>query len=123
MPEKIVKEYYIKQKAKLMKNFSKYTNNIQNFLVGKFSDSKIDKILKQISKEFETLIPKIPYIGGAKNPFSIAMIQIIYSLAIFRILENEGLSYREIGELYFELVEGDLRLEKENLEKIGKDPA
>lgn len=118
-----IKDYYIKQKAKLMKNFSKHTIGIPKLLAGKFDDAKIDKILKQMKEEFENLIPKIPYIGGAKNYFTSILIQDISNLAIFRILENEGFTYREIGEFYYDWVDRHHRLSKESMEKIGKDPA
>jgi len=117
------KDYYIKRKAKLMKNFNKLTHDVRKLLAGKFGDGKIDKILKQINEEFENLIPKIPYIGGVKNIFTDALIQDISNLAVFRILENEGFSLREIGELFYELVDDRNRLRKERMEKIGRDPA
>ena len=118
-----VKDYYIKRKAKLLKNFNKYTNDVRKLLAGKFDDDKIEKILTQMNEEFENLIPKIPYIGGAKNFYTNILIQVISNLAIFRILENEGFTYREIGELFYELADGHHRLRKESMEKIGRDPA
>ena len=123
MSIKKVKDYYIKRKAKLMKNFNKYTNDVRKLLVGKFDDAKIDKILTQMNEEFENLIPKIPYIGGTKNFYTFILIQIMSNLAIFWILENEGFTYREIGEFFYELADGHHRLRKESMEKIGRDPA
>ncbi|MCK4383934.1 MAG: L-2-amino-thiazoline-4-carboxylic acid hydrolase, partial [Candidatus Lokiarchaeota archaeon] len=118
-----VKDYYIKQKAQLMQDFSNMTNGMRKFLARKFEDAKLDKILKQMNEEFENLIPKIPYIGGDKNLFTGTLIQDISYLAIFRILEKEGFSYREVGEFFYKLIDGEIRLDKENLEKSGKDPA
>ena len=123
MPVKIVKDYYTKRKAKLIKNFNKYTNDVRKLLARKFDDDKIDKILKQMNDEFENLIPKIPYIGGARNMYTNILIQYISNLAISWILEKEGFSYREIGEFFYEFGDGHLSLEKESMEKIGRDPA
>ena len=117
------KGYYIKKKRKLMKDFNKYTFSIRKLLVGEYDKAKIDKILKQMNEEFENLIPKIPYIGGAKNYYTAVLIQIISNLAIFRSLENEGFTYREIGEFFYEFVDVQHRIRKERLEKIGVDPA
>jgi len=123
MSTKIVKDYYIKRKAELMKDFSKKTNVMRKLLAGKFDDAKIDKILKQMNEDFENLIPKIPYVGGAENTFTESFILGISDLAIFRILENEGYSVQEIGEFFLKIVDGDFRLEKESIEKSGRDPA
>ncbi len=123
MSNNIVKDYYIKQKAKLMKDFNKYTNDRRKLLAEKFDNAKLDKIRKQMNEEFENLIPKIPYIGGAKNPYTETLINYIYYLAIFWSLEKDGFSYQEIGELFYKLIDGEIKLEKEILEKNGKDPA
>ncbi len=123
MPTKIVKDYYISRKAELMKDFSKKTNVMPKLLAGKFDDAKIDKILKQMNEEFENLIPKIPYIGGDQNRYTRFIIQDISCIAIIRILEKEGLSYREIGEFYYEVIDAEFRNGKEWLEKKGIDPA
>ena len=123
MSIKKAKDYYIKRKAKLMKNFDIYTNDVRKLLAGKFDDDKIDKIHKQMKEEFENLIPKIPYIGGAKNRFTESLIVSISNLAIFWILEKEGFSYREIGEFFYKVVDAGIRVDKENREKNGKDPA
>ena len=106
-----------------MKNFNKHTNDVRKLLAAKFNDDKIDILLKQMSEEFENLIPKIPYIGGNKNFYTTILIQIISNLAIFRTLENEGFTYREIGEFFYEFADGHHRFRKESMEKIGRDPA
>ena len=90
------KGYYIKKKRKLMKDFNKYTFSIRKLLVGEYDKAKIDKILKQMNEEFENLIPKIPYIGGTKNYYTRVLVQIISNLAIFLVLEKEGLTYERL---------------------------
>jgi len=121
MPLKIDKDYYIKKKARLMKDFSKYIVSIPKLLKGQYDDAKINKCIKQMNEEFENLIPQIPYIGGNKSYYTRVLIQIISNLAIFRILEKEGLTYREIGELFYEFVDIHQRIRKEKYEKMGVD--
>jgi len=123
MSTKIVKDYYIKQKAKLMKDFNIHTNYLRKLLSEKFDSDKIAKILEQMNEEFENLIPKIPYIGGDRGYYTAILTQYISNLAIFWILEKEGFSYREIGEIFYKLIDEEIRLEKENMEKSGGNPA
>ena len=118
MSIKIDKDYYIKKKTKLMKDFNKYIFSIPKLLEEKYDDAKIDKIIKQMNEEFETLIPKIPYIGGTKNYYTRVLVQIISNLAIFLVFEKEGLTYREIGELFYEFVDIHHRIRKERFEKV-----
>lgn len=123
MPSKIDKDYYIKKKVRLMKDFSKYIVSIPKLLKGQYDDAKIYKYIKQMTEEFENLIPQIPYIGGNKNYYTRVLIQMISNLAIFRILEKEGFTYREIGELFYEFVDIHQRIRKEKYEKMGRDMA
>lgn len=122
MSIKIERDYYIKKKTKLMKDFNKYIFSIPKLLEEKYDDAKIDKIIKQMNEEFEKLIPKIPYIGGTKNYYTRVLVQIISNLAIFLVLEKEGLTYREIGELFYEFVDIHHRIRKERHQRSGGDP-
>lgn len=73
--------------------------------------------------EYEKLIPEIPYIGGNKNYRNAILVGCISSLSIFRILEKEGFTLRDIGEFYYELCDINNKIRKNGMEKSGKDPA
>ena len=123
MAVKVVKDYYIKRKPKLMKDFSKHIEIARNILKEKFSEGEINNMFNHMNAEYERIILEIPYIGGTKNSFSSLLIGGMSSLAMFRILEKEGYTHRDIGEFYYKF--SDLRnmIRKKNLEKIGNDPA
>jgi len=123
MTVKVLKDYYIKRKSKLMKNFSKGLGIARDLLKRKFSEAKIDEMFDQMKSEYEKIIPEIPYIGGNKNSFTILLIGGMSSLAMFRILEKEGFSQRDIGEFYYKLCDVHNTIRKKSLEKIGKDPS
>lgn len=123
MSAKIVKDYYIKRKEKLMNDFSKELSLARDLLIKKFDVNKISGVVNQMKSEYEKIIPEIPYIGGNKNPFTAFLVGGMSSFAMFQVLEKEGLSLREIGEFYYKLRDKINTRRKENLEKIGKDPA
>ncbi|MFX1402800.1 MAG: L-2-amino-thiazoline-4-carboxylic acid hydrolase [Promethearchaeota archaeon] len=115
--------YYLKRKSKLMKDFSEHIKIARVILKTKLNEPKIDNMFDQMKAEYEKIIPEIPYIGGAKNPFSTLLIGGLSSLAMFRVLEKEGFSFRDIGEFYYEFRDINNESRKKNLEKIGKNPA
>ena len=123
MAVKIPKDYYIKRKSKLMKDFSKHIEVARDMLKRKYSEAKINEMFNQMKTEYEKIIPEIPYIGGTKNPFSSLLVGGMSSLAMFRVLEKEGFTLRDIGEFYYEFRDIHNTIRKNNLEKIGKDPA
>ncbi len=123
MSVKLIKDYYIKRKRKLMTNFEKQLAILSNLLKKKVDKAKTDGMLNQMKAEFEKIIPEIPYIGGQKNPMTILLIGAMSDLAIFRILEREGFTLREIGQLHYEFSDERNKIRTRNLEKIGKDPS
>jgi hypothetical protein len=123
MSGKVIDDYYIKKKTKLMKTYDKSLEILGDLLRRKFDDAKIDEMLNQMKAEYEKLIPKIPYIGGQKNPMTTLLIGGMSDLAIFRILEKEGFTFREIGQLFYDYCDENNKLRKNGLEKIGKDPS
>lgn len=123
MVVRVVQDYYIKRKPKLMKDFSKSIEIGREILKRKFPDSKINELFNEMKIEYEKLIPEIPYIGGSKNSFTKLLVGGISHLAMFYVLEREGFSLRDIGEFYYEFQDINNTNRKRNLEKIGKDPA
>ncbi len=122
MSVKVVADYYIKRKGKLMKNFDRQLAILSKLMRNKFSEAKIDEMVNQMKAEYEKIIPEIPYIGGQKNPMTLILIVSMSDLAILRILEKEGFNLREIGQFYYEFGEERFKRRKRNLERIGKDP-
>ncbi len=123
MAVKVVKDYYIKRKPKLLKNFSNHIEITRDILKNKYDEAKINEMFDQMKAEYEKLILEIPYIGGGKNSFTSLLVGAISSLAMFRILEKEGYTHREIGGFYYKFRDLHNTIRKNSLEKIGKDPA
>ena len=124
MSEKSVNtDYYIKQKPKLMEQFDKFLRITKDILVKKYSDFKAEELINQMRDEYERIIPEIPYIGGKKNLYTSMLVEGVATLPIILILEKEGLSYREIGEIIYNFFEIASNIRKRKLEKIGQDPA
>ena len=123
MVKKVLKDYYVKRKPKLMKNFSKELEIARDMLKKKFGVTKVDEIFAQMKAEYEKIIPEIPYIGGNKNPYTALLVGGMSSLAMFRILEKEGFTLRDVGEFYYKLRDITNTIRKKRLEKTGKDPA
>jgi hypothetical protein len=88
----------------------------------RFSEQEIEEIFKQMRNEYEKLIPEIPYIGGRKNSFTALLVDTVIMVPFYRILENKGLTYREIGEFTYEFWEKIFNIRVRKLEKTGQNP-
>ncbi len=123
MVAKIVDDFYIRKKSKFMRSFNERLAVVNEELRKKFDDKKSEELMSQMKAEFEKILPDIPYIGGQKNPTTLVLVKCVSDLAIFRILEKIGFSFKEIGEFHYNYVMAALKLRKEALEKAGRDPS
>lgn len=70
--------------------------------------------------EYENLIPEIPYIGGIRNYLSATIVNGMSNFAMFRVLEEEGFSLRDIGKFCDELGSIYLDVRKKELSEDFK---
>jgi len=123
MTPKMVEDFYIKKKAKFMKSFDERLKEVFKGLFKKSDFLKNLELLNQMREEFEKILPDIPYIGGQKNPTTLVLVKCMSDLAVFRVLERTGYSFREIGEFHYNYVMRTHKVRKEILEKAGRDPS
>lgn len=121
MVTKKVDDFYVRKKTKFMRSFDERITVVNKELRKKFDDKKSEELISQMKAEFEKILPDIPYIGGQKNPTTLVLVKCVSDLAIFRILEKIGLSFKQIGEFHYNYVMAALKLRKEALEKAGRD--
>ncbi|MHA1239372.1 MAG: L-2-amino-thiazoline-4-carboxylic acid hydrolase [Promethearchaeota archaeon] len=123
MVAKIVEDFYVRKKAKFLRSFDERLVLVKNELSNKFDNQKSEMLINRMKTEFEKILPDIPYIGGQKNPLTLVLVKCISDLAVFRILEKESFSFREIGEFHYNYVIATHKLRKEALEKASRDPS
>jgi ubiquinone/menaquinone biosynthesis C-methylase UbiE len=122
MSVKMVKDYYMKNKEKLMVQFDKLLHISKELLLKHFTEKELEEMFKQMRNEYEKIIPEIPYIGGRKNSFTSLLVDTITIVPFFRILENKDLTYREIGEFTYEFWEEIFKRRVHKFEKTGQTP-
>lgn len=105
----LMNNYYLKNKPKLMKAFQKIIENPQieeKIFLPLFDKQEISDLKKKVQKEFESLIPLIPYIGGDKNKrMTDFLIHTGWSLAIYRTLSKRGMNVHQVGQIIYEISE------------------
>ena len=111
-------EYYIKNKAEFMKDFNKFLKLGKTVLKKHFSDSQIEQILATSKLQYESLIYKLPYIGGHKNSGTKKLIMSAWVLAIVRSLEGEGAETEKIGRIIYELFDIYIKSTPGSMNKI-----
>jgi len=112
--------YYLSKKSELLKGHEKGTESLRKILASRFDDKQTNAILVEIRQEFETIIPKIPYIGGEKNLNTKNLIMASSCLAIYRVLKDHRKSTEEIGKIIYEMTETIIDYPKFILRILGR---
>jgi hypothetical protein len=98
--------YYVSQKSKLLEDFDKQALKYsRKVLVPHFGEDRTDAILRDVRREYETIIPKLPYIGGENNINTTFLIMSAGCLAIYKVLKDHDMTAEQIGKTIFEMVE------------------
>jgi hypothetical protein len=97
--------YYTDMQPRLMKDYDKVLKHTRKVLKDHFDDAKIDQVLDACRREFASLIPTLPYIGGKQTTSTTNLIGGAWGLAIIFVLEREGLDERAIGYTIYKTME------------------
>jgi len=102
-----------------MKQFEYSLKIAKDLLMEKCDESKSEDLINQMRKEYEVIMTKMTDVGGKRNFFITILTSKVSLLAIFRILENEGYNYREIGKFNNKFTEIETKRAIERAEKRG----
>ncbi len=98
-------EYYIVRKHKLLKGLDKEMGYTKELYVSRFGDKLADTIGIEIRREYEHLLPQLPYIGGTRNFMTRILVACAGYLAIYKVLKGRGMPTEEIGRFIYDTSE------------------
>jgi hypothetical protein len=109
--EQIGSEYYVRNKAKVLRDHRKLTTIGQEIMAARYEPDFVAAVTRESLAEFEKLIPELPYIGGDQNPLTGNLVFSASALAFYRVMKRHGKadkrhpSIEEIGELLYRIME------------------
>lgn len=92
----------------MMKAFDRTAAHVRQVLIDRYDQQKADDIIRDSRREYEAIIPQIPYIGD-KNPFAIFLHTASRYLPFYRILRKTGLSVEQAGEMLCRMNEAEFK--------------
>lgn len=99
MPEP--ETFYLKRRRRLLLEFDLMARSARPVLKTYF-DEELNSLIVETRREFESLIPQLPYIGG-KQPFTEFIIFTGMLLAVYRVGKAHGKSVEQIGAMIYEI--------------------
>jgi hypothetical protein len=98
----IDKEYYTKRKPELLKKFDEECQIWKPVIIKHYHEEFAGGILWEARKEFEALIPQIPYIGGEDNRRTGSLLEAIRYLAFYKVMKRHGKTAEEVGKILYD---------------------
>ena len=95
---------YVLRRKQLLKDFDRSVARIKPALISRYGVIKVDVLIAESHGEYETIIPKIPYIGD-RNPMLIFLLPATRSLAIYKTLQRHGGTVEEAGQVAYDIAE------------------
>jgi len=103
--------YYLPKKSKLLKDFDKTADLMEDYLVKCYGKELADRLHREARQEYEKVIPEIPYIEGARaRPLNLFLLIVAQELAVYRTMKKHGKTPGEAWEICHEAIK--LRMEK-----------
>ncbi len=100
----IDKKYYVMRKPELLRKFDEESKNWSSVVVRQYGQKFADTILHEARKEFEALIPQIPYIGGDENRRTDSLVESIRYLAFYQAMKKLSKTAEETGKILYDAI-------------------
>ena len=100
--------YYLKHKRRILWELSLVTKSARS-VIDAYFDEPADILLAEARREFEDLIPQLPYVGG-KQPSTEFVVFTGMLLALYRVSKARGKTIEQTGEIIFKSGDAFLKL-------------
>lgn len=94
--------YYLSRKKSLLRSFDRATHWVTTPLANRYGKGFCDSVLAEARREYEALIPHIPFIGGTKNRWTSDLVESVQMLALFRAMQARGRTSEETASVLYE---------------------
>ncbi|MFX0060451.1 MAG: L-2-amino-thiazoline-4-carboxylic acid hydrolase [Candidatus Heimdallarchaeota archaeon] len=99
------KSYYENNKEKIMKHFNSLIKVAEKVALSNYPDLDVHQIEEKARDELDSILSRLPYVGGDKSPFTQLLIQSAETIALYKASKILNLSEREIWKMIYEVAE------------------
>jgi hypothetical protein len=97
--------YYLPKKSKLLKDFDKTADLVEDYLVKRYGKELADRLYSETRQEYEKIIPEIPHIEDPRaRALNLFLLIVAQELAVYRIIKKHGKSLGETWEICHEAI-------------------
>jgi hypothetical protein len=107
-PMRMPEANYAPQKSRFLKDFDRMAARVRRVLISRYGEEQAKALIRDSRKEYEALIPQIPFIGE-KSRMLIFLLPTSRYLAVYRALRKRGATVEDAGLLIYEMCEAEAK--------------
>lgn len=100
---------YLSRKTKLLADFERSMQRVEDTLIARYGEAEADSLAMESRREYEALIPEIPYIGERNPMRDFFLFPASRYLGIYRAFQAHGKSVEEVGRLAYEIASKEIQ--------------
>jgi len=108
-------DYYIKRKKNLLRQFDRVAKRAEKSLKRHHGEDFAEPVLDETRREYEKLIPQLPYVGGRANFVTSVIVINGWFIPFYRAMKSRGMAVEdvirtacEVSDSYFAPVPGPI---------------
>jgi len=101
--------YYLSHKLEILSQFETHSQAWKPLLIKSYGDTFTNLVINETRRQYELFIPKIPYIGGDKNPMTRHLIRSTTSLIFYLVMKSHGKTAEETGKIIYDAVQESVK--------------
>ncbi len=95
--------YTVADEPALLRDFDRILPRVRPMLVRRYGEPFVSRVEADAREEFRRLIPQIAYVGGRANPLTFNLVSTAWYVALYRVLQRQGMEIAEVGPLLLEV--------------------
>jgi hypothetical protein len=105
----MVTKTYLPRRAALLENFDGAIQRVEKNLVARYGEVEAHSLAMEARREYEILIPEIPYIGEHNPMRDFFLFPASRYLGIYRAFQAHGKSVEQVGRLIYEIASKEIQ--------------
>jgi hypothetical protein len=98
------KKYDMARQAELLQEFDQEVERWRLVLAPQYGSDFTQRVLWESREQYQSLLPHVPYIGGADNHLTSSLIGSVQCLALYRAMKTYGHTAAETGKVLYDAI-------------------
>ena len=102
--ERMGRDFYTRRRSRLLRQFDVAFKMVRSQISSEYGDEFAEKVITNARREYEEMIPQLPYVGGRGNTLTPIIYFSGWLVSLHRAMETRGLTPEDAVRVFFEAI-------------------